>query len=389
MVYKEDFLPFAQPLIGLEEITEIIDTLQSGWLSRGPKCTEFEKRLADFVGSKYAVAVNSCTAALFLALKAMGVGPGDEVITTPLTFVATANVIVHTGARPVFADVNPQSLNIDVAEIARKVSTRTKVIIPVHYAGRACEMDEILALARDHGLKVLEDAAHALYTQYKGRMVGSIGDATAFSFYATKNLVTGEGGMLTTNDEKLAHHVRVLSLHGMDADAWKRYSAKGSWYYQVLTPGYKCNMTDLQAALGLKQLERLASMQSLREEYVRVYNEGLSGLPGIILPGDDPVGRHAWHLYVIQVEEKQAGISRDQFIEELKKRGIGASVHFIPVHLQPYYRTAYGYKEGDFPVAEEAFRRIVSLPLYPKMTLPDVKRVIEAIREIIRASASI
>jgi len=383
MLKEDDFLPYAQPLIGQEELEEVIETLKSGWLSRGPRCAEFEERFARFVGSRHAVAVNSCTAAMFLTLKALGIGSGDEVITTPLTFAATANVIIHTGARPVFADINPQTLNIDPAEIAKKISSRTRALMPVHYAGQACEMDGIQALARASGLKVLEDAAHALYTRYKGRMVGSIGDVTAFSFYVTKNLMTGEGGMLTTNDEELARKVRLLSLHGMDADAWKRYTAKGSWHYQVVLPGYKCNMTDMQAALGLKQLERLPSMQAVREAYAQSYDEGLKDLPGVTLPYVDTEGRHAWHLYVIQVNEKKAGMSRERFIDELKQRGIGTSVHFIPLHLHPYYQTAYGYQEGDFPVAEEAFRKLVSLPLYPKMTRQDVERVIHAVRDIV------
>ncbi len=382
MLQSKGYLPYAAPLIGEEELLEVIDTLNTGWLSRGPKCALFEERFASFVGSKYAVAVNSCTAAMFLALKAMDIGPGDEVLTSPLTFAATANVIVHTGALPVFADISPKTLNIDPDEIAQKISPRTKVILPVHYAGRACDMDRILELAAAHGLKVLEDAAHAVYTRYKGRMVGSIGDATAFSFYVTKNLSTGEGGMLTTDDVELAHKVRLLSLHGMDTDAWKRYTAKGSWYYRVLLPGYKCNMTDLQASLGLRQLERLAEMQRIREAYARAYNEGLKGLEGIVLPHADEEGRHAWHLYVVQIDEKQAGLSRQSFIEELKRRGIGTSVHFIPVHLHPYYATAYGYKEGDFPAAESAYRKLVSLPLYPKMTEDDVEKVIGAVRGI-------
>lgn len=383
MSKSEDFLPYAKPLLGLEEAAEVLDTLKSGWLSRGPRCTKFEQRILQFVGTKYAVAVNSCTAALFLALKAMGVGPGDEVITTPLTFIATANVIVHTGARPVFADVEPQTLNINAGEVAKKVSPRTRVIIPVHYAGQACDMDAILNLAQSRGLRVLEDAAHAICTTYKGRMVGSIGDATAFSFYATKNLVTGEGGMLTTDNEELANRVRILSLHGMDNDAWKRYSAQGSWFYEVLLPGYKCNMTDLQAALGLKQLERIEAMQALRRQYAAAYNNGLANLPGITLPRVANDGGHAWHLYVIQVDEKEAGISRERFIEEMKKKGIGTSVHFIPVHLHTYYKNTYGYKEGDFPVAEKAFKKLVSLPLYPRMTMQEVQKVIKAVRDIV------
>lgn len=389
MERKNRFLSYAEPLIGRGEISEILDTLASGWLSRGPKCTEFEKRFAQLVGSRYAVGVNSCTAAMFLALKAMGIGPGDEVITTPLTFVATANVIIHTGAQPVFADINPKTFNLDPAEIEKKISPRTRAVLPVHYAGRSCDMDRIMDIANANGLKVLEDAAHAVGTQYKGRTIGSIGDATAFSFYVTKNIMTGEGGMVTTDDEELACKVRMLSQHGMDLDAWKRYSAAGSWYYQVMHPGYKCNMTDLQASLGLSQLKRLEVMQGLRELYAQVYHDGLKGLPGITLPEPDESGVHAWHLYVIRVDEAAAGISRERFIEELKQRGIGTSVHFIPVHLHSYYRTAYGYQDGDYPAAEQVFRQIVSLPLYPKMSLLDVERVIEAVKEIIKNSREV
>lgn len=383
MLKQDNFLPYSQPLIGLEEIAEIIDTIRSGWLSRGPRCHEFEERFAQFVGCKHAISVSSCTAAMFLALKAMGVEKGDEVITTPLTFAATANVIIHTGAAPVFADVCPSTLNINQDEIKKKISKRTKLIMPVHYAGYACEMDKILALAKNWGLKVLEDAAHGLYTLYKGRMVGSIGDATAFSFYVTKNLMTGEGGMLTTDDEELARKVKLLSMHGMSKDAWKRYSASGTWNYEVLLAGYKFNMTDLQAALGLRQLERLEFMQKTREEYANFYNKCLKDLTGITTPFNDPSGRHSWHLYVIRVDEKKAGISRDDFIEELKKRGIGSSVHFKPLHLHDYYQKNFGYKEGDFPVAEEAFKQMVSLPLYPKMTMREVEKVAKAVSEIV------
>ncbi|HEX3033460.1 MAG TPA: DegT/DnrJ/EryC1/StrS aminotransferase family protein, partial [Bacillota bacterium] len=280
----EDFIPYGQPLIGQEETEEVLDTLKSGWLSRGPKCTKFEEQFAEYVGCQHAVALNSCTSALFLALKAMGVGPGDEVITTPFTFAATANVVVHLGATPVFADIDPVTYNISPEELARKITPRTKVLLPVHYAGQACDMDAIMAIARSHGLRVVEDAAHAVHTTWGDQMVGSIGDAACFSFYVTKNLMTGEGGMLTTNDSELANTIRLLSLHGMDKDAWKRYSSAGSWFYQLHLAGYKCNMTDLQAGLGLSQLAKLPQMQAVREEYARAYTEGLEQVPGILAP---------------------------------------------------------------------------------------------------------
>ncbi len=309
MVQKRNhFLPYSLPLIGKEEIQEVTETLESGWLSKGPKVQQFEKEFAAFVGAKHAVAVNSCTAALFLALKAKGIGPGDEVITSPLTFSSTANTIIHTGATPVFADIDENTLNIDPVKLEAAVTPRTKAVVPVHFGGQSCDMDAILAVAQNHGLFVLEDAAHAVYTTYKQRMIGSIGDATAFSFYATKNLATGEGGMLTTDDEELADKIRVLSLHGMSKAAWNRYSSNGSWYYEVESPGYKMNMFDLQAALGLHQLKRLDDMQKRREEIAGRYQTAFQQIPGLITPFVHDDGRHAWHLYVLQVDEKRPGL---------------------------------------------------------------------------------
>lgn len=309
MVQKRNhFLPYSLPLIGKEEIQEVTETLESGWLSKGPKVQQFEKEFAAFVGAKHAVAVNSCTAALFLALKAKGIGPGDEVITSPLTFSSTANTIIHTGATPVFADIDENTLNIDPVKLEAAVTPRTKAVVPVHFGGQSCDMDAILAIAQKHGLFVLEDAAHAVYTTYKHRMIGSIGDATAFSFYATKNLATGEGGMLTTDDEELADKIRVLSLHGMSKAAWNRYSSNGSWYYEVESPGYKMNMFDLQAALGLHQLKRLDDMQKRREEIAGRYQTAFQQIPGLITPFVHDDGRHAWHLYVLQVDEKRLGL---------------------------------------------------------------------------------
>nr|WGD87734.1 DegT/DnrJ/EryC1/StrS family aminotransferase [Bacillus subtilis] len=388
MVQKRNhFLPYSLPLIGKEEIQEVTETLESGWLSKGPKVQQFEKEFAAFVGAKHAVAVNSCTAALFLALKAKGIGPGDEVITSPLTFSSTANTIIHTGATPVFADIDENTLNIDPVNLEAAVTPRTKAVVPVHFGGQSCDMDAILAIAQNHGLFVLEDAAHAVYTTYKQRMIGSIGDATAFSFYATKNLATGEGGMLTTDDEELADKIRVLSLHGMSKAAWNRYSSNGDWYYEVESPGYKMNMFDLQAALGLHQLKRLDDMQKRREEIAGRYQTAFQQIPGLITPFVHDDGRHAWHLYVLQVDDKKAGVTRSEMITALKdKYNIGTSVHFIPVHIHPYYQKQFGYKEADYPNAMNYYKRTLSLPLYPSMSDDDVDDVIEAVRDIVKGA---
>ncbi|MCY7875917.1 DegT/DnrJ/EryC1/StrS aminotransferase family protein [Bacillus spizizenii] len=388
MVQKRNhFLPYSLPLIGKEEIQEVTETLESGWLSKGPKVQQFEKEFAAFVGAKHAVALNSCTAALFLTLKAKGIGPGDEVITSPLTFSSTANTIIHTGATPVFADIDENTLNIDPVKLEAAVTPRTKAVVPVHFGGQSCDMDAILAIAQKNGLFVLEDAAHAVYTTYKQRMIGSIGDATAFSFYATKNLATGEGGMLTTDDEELADNIRVLSLHGMSKAAWNRYSSNGSWYYEVESPGYKMNMFDLQAALGLHQLKRLDDMQERREELAGRYQAAFQQISGLITPFVHDDGRHAWHLYVLQVDEKQAGVTRNEMITALKDEyNIGTSVHFIPVHIHPYYQKQFGFKEADFPIAMNYYKRTLSLPLYPSMSDEDVDDVIEAVRDIVKGA---
>lgn len=379
---KREFLPFSSPLISKDEISEVADTLRSGWLTTGPKVKGFEEEFARYIGSKHAIAVNSCTGALHLALVAAGIGTGDEVITTPYTFIATANVILHVGAKPVFVDIRPDIFNIDVEKIEAAITPKTKAIMPVHYAGQPCEMDEILEIARRHRLLVIEDAAHAIAAEYKGRKVGTIGDVTCFSFYATKNLVTGEGGMVTTNDGGVAEKIKILSLHGMSKDAWKRYTAAGSWYYEVIYPGYKYNMTDIQASLGLHQLKKLAKFQKRREDIAEAYNEAFAGLDAIEMPFVKPDVKHAWHLYVIKIVPERLKINREQFIEALKEENIGTSVHFIPVHLHPYYRETFGFKEGDFPVAEKAYERVISLPLYPKMSDEDVECVIVAVRKV-------
>ncbi|OLN31775.1 DegT/DnrJ/EryC1/StrS family aminotransferase [Desulfosporosinus metallidurans] len=383
MSVRQEFLPYNIPLIEEDDIAGVVDSLRSGWIAKGPKTMEFEKRFAEYVGAKYAVAVNSCTAALHLALVAAGIGEGDEVLTTPMTFASSANVVIHTGARPVLVDIDPVTMNIDPKKIREKISPRTKAIIPVHIAGHPCEMDEIMAIAREHNLFVLEDAAHAVYTQYKGKMIGSIGNATAFSFYATKNLVTGEGGMVTTNDEDLYNKIRILSTHGMSRNAWNRYAQAGSWYYEILAPGYKDNMSDIMAGLGLSQLDKLERMQGMRQEIADYYKVEFGKMPEIEVPVELDYARHAWHLYIIKLNLDKLSIDRGKFVEELKEENIGTSVHFIPLHMHPYYRDTYGYKPGDFPIAESVFERTISLPLYPKMSMQDASDVVNAVRRVV------
>jgi dTDP-4-amino-4,6-dideoxygalactose transaminase len=383
MSTRQEFLPYAFPLIEEDDIAAVVDTLKSGWLAKGPKTMELEKQFAKYVGAKYAVAVNSCTAALHLSLVAAGLGEGDEVLTTPMTFASSANVVIHTGAKPVFVDIDPSTMNIDPKKIQEKITTKTKAIIPVHIAGHPCEMDEIMSIAREHNLFVLEDAAHAVYTQYKGKMIGSIGNATAFSFYATKNLVTGEGGMATTDDEALYDKIRVMSTHGMSRNAWNRYDEAGSWYYEILSPGYKDNMSDIMAGLGLSQLAKLERMQEKRKEIADYYQVEFGKLPELEIPVERDYARHAWHLYIIKLNLDKLNIDRGRFIEELKKENIGTSVHFIPLHIHPYYRDKYGYKPEDFPVAKGVFERNISLPMYPKMSEQDARDVVDAVRRVI------
>lgn len=382
---RQTFLPFSPPAIGEEEIAAVVDTLRSGWLTTGPKVRRFEEAFAAYVGVPHAVAVNSCTAALEVALAAAEIGPGDEVLTSALTFCSTAHVVVHRGARPVLCDICSDDGNIDPAEVERRITPRTRALIPVHYGGQPCQMDALLELAEHHRLFVVDDAAHAVGAHYRGRPIGTLGDATAFSFYATKNLTTGEGGMLTTNRPEVAERARLMTLHGMSRDAWKRYAHGGSWYYEVVAPGYKYNMSDLQAALGLVQLHRLAAMNARRAALAARLTAHLGDCEAVQPPVARPEVRHVWHLYVIRLRLEMLRIDRAAFIEELARRGIGTSVHFIPIHYHPYYRESFGFRRGDFPVAEDAYERIVSLPLYPAMSEADVDRVAEAVRDVVRA----
>jgi len=380
------FLPFALPEIGEEEIQEVVDTLRSGWVTTGPKAKKLEAAFAEFLAEPQieCIAVNSATAGLHLALEALGIGPGDEVITTTHTFTATAEVVRYLGADVVLVDIDPATLNIDPKLVEAAITPRTKCIVPVHYAGLAVDMIAILDIARRHGLRVVEDAAHALPTTLEKELIGTMGsDATVFSFYANKTMTTGEGGMLVTRNAELAKRARVMRLHGMNRDAFDRFTAKvPSWYYEIVAPGFKYNLTDIAAALGIHQLKRLPSFLQRREQIAKAYHEAFADLP-LILPPKAPEGDvHSWHLYVLRLADA-AGIERDAFIEQMYAAGIGCSVHYIPLHLHPYWRDRYGLKPEQFPHSQKAFERMVSIPLYTAMTDADVQRVIAAVRSIL------
>jgi dTDP-4-amino-4,6-dideoxygalactose transaminase len=382
------FLPFALPDIGEEEITEVVECLRSGWITTGPRAREFERRFAEFIGGGVqAISVNSATAGLHLALEALGVAAGDVVATTPYTFTATAEVARYLGADVLFVDIEADSLNIDAAQLraALEREPRTKAIVPVHIGGRACDMDAIRAIAARHGVPVLEDAAHALPATHHGRMIGTLSEATVFSFYATKTLATGEGGMLVSADAKLAERARIMRLHGISRDVFDRYTSRTpEWYYEVIAPGFKYNMPDIMAAIGIHQLRKVQKFRARRESIAQRYTAAFADLPvrtppGAAAPGD----LHAWHLYVLRLDEEHLRIGRDRFIEELSALGIGASVHFIPLHLQPYWRDRYALRPESYPEALAAYRSALSLPIYTRMTDDDVARVIEAVRTIV------
>ena len=378
---RPTFLPFSPPAVGEEEIAAVVETLRSPWITTGPRTKQFETEFCQYLGAPAGLALNSCTAALHTALVTLGIGPGDEVITTPITFAASANVIEHVGAKPVLADVEPDTLNIDPAKVAAAVTPRTKAIVPVHYTGHPVDLDPIEETARRHQLTVLEDAAHALPAKYKGRWIGGGTNPVAFSFYATKNLTTAEGGLLTGTQDFL-DRARVVSLHGMSRDAWKRYEKGGTWKYDIVLPGFKYNMTDVAAAMGLVQLKRLASFQQRREQIVAKYNAAFSKEPSLQAPIARRDVTHAWHLYVLRLNLDRWSITRDQFVDELKDRNIATSVHFIPLHMHSYYRNKYGYKPSDLPVAAENFDRIISLPLHPGLTDQDAQDVIDAVLDV-------
>ena len=382
---SQPFLPFALPEIGEEEIAEVVDTLRSGWVTTGPKARLFEQAFVDYLGdaSLQAIAVNSATAGLHLALEALGIGPGDEVITTTHTFTATAEVVRYLGADVKLVDIDPATLNIDPAAIEAAITPRTKALMPVHYAGLSVDMDAIHAIAQKHGLKVVEDAAHALPTTWKGRTIGTLhSDAVVFSFYANKTMTTGEGGMLVTRDPALAARAKVMRLHGINRDAFDRFTAKvPSWYYEIVAPGFKYNLTDIAAAMGLHQLKRLPGFQTRREQIAARYDAALADLPLILPPRPVHAGDlHSWHLYVVRLSD-DATLNRDQLIESLFADGIGVSVHYIPLHLHPYWKERYELKPEHFPHSQKAYERMVTLPLYTRMTDDDVERVITAVRK--------
>jgi dTDP-4-amino-4,6-dideoxygalactose transaminase len=384
------FLPFALPDVGQEEIDEVIDSLRSGWLTTGPKTRLFEEQFAAYLGVRHALAVNSGTAALHLSLEAIGLRSGEYVITTPFTFTATAEVIRYFGAHPLFADIDGSTMNIDpvrVSEVAERASIegrKIRAILPVHFGGLLCDMQAIQDVAHRYSLKIVDDAAHTFPASYRGVMVGAIGDLTAFSFYATKPLATGEGGMVTTSNEEYARRIKTMRLHGISHDIWDRYSAtKPNWYYEVVAPGFKYNLSDIAASIGIHQLHKADRFRQRREEISIRYSEAFNGLPVILPPGPPDGDIHAWHLYVIRLRQNDLGIDRERFIEKMAERGIGTSVHFIPLHLHPYWREKYGFRAEDFPVALDTYRCCVSLPIYSRMKDSDVARVIEAVRGII------
>ncbi len=385
---RSAFLPFARPALGKEEIAEVVDTLQSGWITTGPRVERFAAAFADYVGGRFAVPVSSATAGLHVGLLSLGVGPGDEVITTPLTFVATLNTIVHCGATPVLADVDAATLNIRVEEIERKISKNTKAIVPVHYVGQPADLDPILELAAAHGVAILEDAAHAAGSEYKGRRIGSFPTTSVFSFHPNKNMTTGEGGMVVTEDEAVFEKASLLKFHGMDKESWKRFARAGSPRYDVAVPGYKYNMMDIQAALGLHQLKRLDGFLAERERLARRYDEKLSGTVGLILPQRVAYAvRHAWHLYTPLVDIDRLTIDRDRFMSELKTRNIGTGLHYTAAHEFSYYASRFGWKPEDFPEAHFVSERIVSLPLFPGLSDADQDDAVAAIRDVLTGFA--
>jgi dTDP-4-amino-4,6-dideoxygalactose transaminase len=387
----QSFIPFALPTIGEEEISEVVNSMRSGWLTTGPKTKQFELDFATFLGGDLeTIAVNSATSGLHLALEAIGVGVGDEVITTVHTFTATAEVIRYLGAHPVFIDIDPHTLNIDVNKIEQAITARTKAIMPVHFGGLSCDMDAICEIAQRYGLKVIEDAAHALPTTYKSQIIGTLkSDITVYSFYANKTIATGEGGMVVTRDPDIAKRCRVMRLHGIDRDAFDRFtSTKPAWHYQIVAPGFKYNMTDMAASVGIPQLKKAWAFQNKREAIANRYNIAFQDLP-IVRPALAEHGDvHSWHLYVIQLDDT-VEMSRDRFIEMLSEKGIGSSVHYIPLHFHPYWKETYQLRAEDFPCASDAFKRIVSLPIYPNLTPESQDYIIQTIKHLLPSCSNV
>ena len=380
-------VPFHAAAVGEEEASAAADVIRSGWLTTGPRTMEFEKKFAEYVGAKHAVSVASCTAALHLAYDAIGLRAGDDVLVPAVTFTSTAETVVYFGATPVIVDVDPVTLNLSVADATRKITPRTRAIVPVHYAGQPCDMAEIQALAAHHSIEVIEDAAHSLPASYRGTPVGTISRITCFSFYATKTLAIGEGGMVTTPDDEIAARIRMMRLHGIGRDAWKRYTTEGSWYYEVLDAGYKYNMTDVQSAIGLVQLGKCDALRQMRASIAARYDAAFSEQPWFEIPTCLPDRESGLHLYPIRLHLDTLHIDRAEFIRQLKERGIGTSVHFIPLHLHPFYRDRYGYKPQDLPIATREYQRYLSLPFFPTMSAEQVDYVIESAIDIARGGA--
>ncbi|MBF0189363.1 MAG: DegT/DnrJ/EryC1/StrS family aminotransferase [Magnetococcales bacterium] len=379
------FIIFGAPIIQQDELNEVLSVLESGWLGTGPRVQAFEQAFATYKGVQHAVALNSCTAALHLSLLASGVGPGDEVITTPMTFCATVNAIIHTGATPVLADIDPDDLNISVREVAQRITPNTRAILPVHFAGMPCDMDPLMALAERHDLKVIEDCAHAIETEYRGRKAGTFGDFGCFSFYVTKNIATGEGGMVLAKNPNHLERLRRLSLHGMSRDAWKRFGSDGYAHYQVLEAGFKYNMTDIQAAIGLHQLPRVESWLAQREALWQHYDDAFSALP-VTRPGRVAEDcRHGRHLYTLRINEQKTGIDRDSFLNAMEQHRIGVGVHYLSIPEHPYYQERFGWRPEAYPIAMQVGRETVSLPLSPKLTDAEVERIIDAVRKSVGA----
>lgn len=382
---RDEFLVFGSPAIEEAEIEEVVATLRSGWIGTGPRVAQFEADFARYKGVDQAVAVNSCTAALHLSILAAGIGPGDEVITTPLTFAATVNAIIHAGATPVLADVDPHTMNIDPERVAERITSRTRAILPVHFAGHPCDMDALGALSAEHGLKLIEDCAHAIETEYRGKKAGTFGDFGCFSFYVTKNVVTGEGGMVLTASAEDAARVKVLALHGMSQDAWKRFGDEGFKHYEVVFSGFKYNMTDIQAALGIHQLARVEDNWITRRRLWSLYDKAFADLP-VTLPAEIEAGsRHSYHLYTIRVDPARTGLTRDRFLDEMTARNIGVGVHYLSVAEHPYYQDEFGWRPEDWPEAMKIGHETVSLPLSPNLTDADVQDVVEAVEGVVDA----
>lgn len=383
MIPRKKFLPIATAVFGKEEKKEILDTLDSGWITLGPRTKRFEEDLAKYIGAKYAIALNSASAALHLSMLAIGVKEGDEVITTPFTFAATANAIMHCGGKPIFVDIDPRTYNIDVDQVEKAITKKTKAILPVHYGGQPVDLDKLKQIAKKHNLYLVEDAAHAISTKYKGKMIGTIGDLTCFSFHPVKNMTTGDGGAITTNDKELAERIMVLRVNGMDKESWKRNTSTGSWDYAIVSDGYKYHMNDLSAALGIHQLAKLEKFREIREEIAKTYDKGFADLSEVTIPFQVPNSRNAYNIYGILVDTTNLTINRNQIIDILKSYNVGSIVYFRPLHTQPFFNETLKLKLGQFPNAEYVFDKLICLPIYPGMAPQDAVYVVNLLKEII------